>query len=199
MTDTTDPNTFILASASPRRKLLLERAGYKFDVVCSHIDESAFDTEGLSSIEHTKQLALAKANDVARRYPDRLVLAADTVVDFKGKIIGKPEDAAHAEQITRLLFSAPHKVITGIALVNLAQSLQIVEADTTVVYPKALTEQQIAEHIKKEDWKGKAGAYGIQESGDEFVEKIQGSFTNVIGLPMEQIENLLTQLGVESK
>lgn len=194
MTDTTDPNTFILASASPRRKLLLERAGYKFDVICSSIDESAFDTQGIDSVEHTKQLALAKANDVARKYPDRLVLGADTVVDFNGRIIGKPKDAKHAEQITRLLFSAPHKVITGIALVNITKSLQIVEADTTIVYPKALTEQQIAEHIKKEDWKGKAGAYGIQETADEFVEKIKGSFTNVIGLPMERIQQLLKNL-----
>ncbi len=196
MTDTPHPNTFILASASPRRKLLLERAGYRFDIVCSNIDESAFDTEGADSVEHTKQLALAKANDVAQKNPDRLVLAADTVVDFEGKIIGKPEDAAHAEQITRLLFSAPHKVITGIALVNIAESLQIVEADTTIVYPKKLTEQQIAEHVRKEDWKGKAGAYGIQESGDEFVEKIEGSFTNVMGLPMERLQQLLTQLKV---
>ncbi len=196
MTDTTCPKTFILASASPRRKTLLERAGYKFDVVCSNIDESAFDTEGADSVEHTKQLALAKANDVARKYPDRLVLAADTIVDFNGKIIGKPEDAAHAEQITRLLFSAPHKVITGIALINISRSLQIVEADTTIVYPKALTEQQIAEHIKKEDWKGKAGAYGIQETADEFVEKIKGSFTNVIGLPMELSQRLLAALGI---
>ena len=191
MTDTPDPNTFILASASPRRKLLLERAGYRFDIICSNIDESTFDTAGADSVDHTKQLALAKANDVAQKYPARFVLGADTVVDFNGKIIGKPEDAAHAEQITRLLFSAPHKVITGIALVNIDRSLEIVEADTTIVYPKALTEQQIAEHIRKEDWKGKAGAYGIQETGDEFVERIEGSFTNVIGLPMELIEELL--------
>ena len=196
MTNTPHPKTFILASASPRRKTLLERAGYRFDVVCSHIDESAFGTEGADSVEHTKQLALAKANDVARKYPGRLVLAADTVVDFNGRIIGKPEDAAHAEQITRLLFSAPHKVITGIALVNIAESLQIVEADTTIVYPKKLTEQQIAEHIRKEDWKGKAGAYGIQETGDEFVERIEGSFTNVIGLPMELSQRLLAALGI---
>ena len=191
MTDTTRPKTFILASASPRRKLLLRRAGYTFDIVCSNIDESAFDTEDADSVEHTKQLALAKANDVARKYPDRLVLAADTVVDLNGRIIGKPDDAAHAEQITRLLFGAPHKVITGIALVNIDESLQIVEADTTIVYPKKLTEQQIAEHIRKEDWKGKAGAYGIQETADEFVENIEGSFTNVIGLPMELTQKLL--------
>ena len=182
---------FILASASPRRKLLLEKAGYVFDVITSAVDESAFDTEGISSVEHTKQLALAKAKDVAQKHPNTLILGADTIVDFDGQIIGKPDDAAHAEQITRMLFSAPHKVITGIALVRIKDAVEIVKAETTIVYPKKLTEEQITEHIRKEDWRGKAGAYGIQETGDEFVERIEGSFTNVIGLPMEQIQKLL--------
>ncbi len=190
---------FILASASPRRKLLLEKAGYVFDVITSAVDESAFDTEGISSVEHTRQLALAKAKDVARQHPDKLVLGADTIVDFDGQIIGKPDDADHAEQITRKLFSAPHKVITGIALVRIARAIEIVEADTTIVYPKQLTEAQIAEHIRKEDWKGKAGAYGIKETGDEFVERIEGSFTNVIGLPMELTERLLAPFDIHPK
>ncbi len=182
---------FILASVSPRRKLLLEKAGYHFDVIPSGIDESIFSTEGISSEEHTKQLALAKAKDVAQKYPSRLVLAADTVVDFDGHIIGKPDNAAHAEEITRKLFSAPHKVITAVALLHIEKQIKIVEAVTTVVYPIKLTEEQIAEHITKGDWKGKAGAYGIQETGDEFVERIEGSYTNVIGLPMELIESII--------
>ena len=182
---------FILASASPRRKLLLERAGYRIKIIVSNVDESAFAAVGIGSIEHTKQLALAKATDVAGKNPSALVLGADTVVDFDGQIIGKPDDADHAEQITRLLFSAPHKVITGVAFVKIDTGLKIVEAATTTVYPKKLTEQQIADHIEGNGWQGKAGAYGIQETGDEFVEQIKGSFTNVIGLPMELIEKLL--------
>ncbi len=184
---------FILASASPRRKLLLEKAGFEFDVIVSEVDESAFETEGVSSVEHTKQLALAKAKDVALKHPGQLVMGADTVVDFDGLIIGKPDDAAHAEEITRKLFSAAHKVITSVALVKISDDIEIVEAVITTVFPRKLTEGQIAEHIRKEDWKGKAGAYGIQESGDEFVERIEGSFTNVIGLPMELIEELLAE------
>ena len=187
---------FILASASPRRKLLLEKAHFTFDVITSAVDESAFDTEGISSTDHTRQLALAKAKDVAVKYPDRLVLGADTIVDYDGQIIGKPDDAAHAEEITRMLFSAPHKVITGIALVRIEPAVEVVEADTTIVYPKQLTEAQIAEHIRKEGWKGKAGAYGIQETGDEFVERVEGSFTNVIGLPMELTERLLARFDI---
>ena len=190
---------FILASASPRRKLLLEKAGYRFTVQPSEVDEAAFEVVGIDSATLCRQLALAKANEVARRYPDRFVLGSDTVVDLDGEIIGKPADAAHAEAITRKLFSRPHKVITGLALVCIAKGIEIVEVDTTTVYPRKLTEAQIAEHIRKGDWQGKAGAYGIQETGDEFVERIEGSFTNVMGLPMERVEKLLRSHGITAQ
>ena len=187
---------FILASASPRRKLLLEKAGYKFEIVVSDVDESVFPTTGpgVTSLSHTMDLAIAKAKDVAAKYPDKLVMGADTVVDFDGEIIGKPDDAEHAEEITRMLFSAPHDVITGVALVRLSDNTEIVRAAVTKVYPKKLTDEQIAEHIENGGWKGKAGAYGIQETGDEFVERIEGSFTNVIGLPMELVEKMFASL-----
>lgn len=185
---------FILASASPRRKLLLEKAGYDFDVVVSDVDESIFRTEGITSSEHAKQLATAKAKAVAERYPAELVIGADTVVDFEGTIIGKPDDAEHAEDITRKLFSKPHEVITGVAFMRLSDNTEIVESVTTVVYPRKLTEEQIFGHIQNGQWQGKAGAYGIQETGDEFVERINGSFTNVIGLPMELICEVLERL-----
>ena len=183
--------TLILASASPRRKTLLAEAGYKFTVVPSDVDESAFSAVGKTPVEYAKQLALAKANDVAQNHPDFLVLGADTVVDFAGQIIGKPRDAKDAEAITRMLFSKPHKVITGIALVCKVRKLQIVEADTTVVYPKKLTDSQIAEHIASGIWRDKAGAYAIQEHGDLFVDHIDGSMTNVMGLPMELLKRLI--------
>jgi len=182
---------FILASASPRRKRLLGKAGYRFEVIPSNIDESTFDLDGISSIDHTKQLALVKALAVAQKYPSMLVLGADTVVDLEGQIIGKPKDAADAERITRMLFSRPHKVITSVALVRIDDGLEIVETAITTVYPKKLTDEQVAEHIKNGSWRGKAGAYGIKETGDEFIERIEGSFTNVMGLPMELVESLL--------
>jgi septum formation protein len=145
----------------------------------------------MDSVEYAKVLAEAKAKDVAKQFPNALVIGSDTVVDLDGEIIGKPEDAAHAEDLTRRLFSKPHKVITGLAMVCVEKGIEIVESDTTVVYPRQLPEPQIAEHIQSGNWQGKAGAYGIQESGDEFVERIDGSFTNVMGLPMELIEKLL--------
>jgi len=184
--------SFILASVSPRRKQLLAEAGYKFTVVRPDINESAFPVEGIKACEYVEQLALAKAKDVAQKYPDSLVIGADTVVDFEGQIIGKPADAKGAEQITKKLFSKPHKVITGIAIVRLCDGIELSKCDTTTVYPKRLTSEQIAEHINSESWRDKAGAYAIKENGDEFVERIEGSLTNVMGLPMELLQRLLT-------
>jgi septum formation protein len=185
---------FILASASPRRRQLLAEAGYEFTVVPPEIDESAFVFGGAGSCERAKRLALAKARDVAGKFPACLVIGADTVVDFQGETVGKAADAKEAERITRKLFSAPHKVITGVAIVRMADGVEIVESETTTVYPKRLTDKQIAEHIKSGTWRDKAGAYAIKEGGDEFIERIEGSLTNVMGLPMELLERMIKQI-----
>jgi len=184
-------SSIVLASASPRRKELLTQAGYKFTVVEPSIDESAFGLEDTEPCEYAKQLALAKAKSVAVNYPDCLIIGADTIVDFNGHIIGKPADEKDAERITRELTSSPHKVITALAIVRLTDAVELVESNTTTIYPKKMTDEQIAEHIKGKSWQDKAGAYAIQENGDEFVEKIQGSLTNVMGLPMELLEQML--------
>ncbi len=184
-------SSIILASASPRRNHFITDAGLRFTVRVSEIDESRFSTEGLSSAEYAEILALAKAKDVAAKEPEALVIGADTVVDFKGEIIGKPTDHHHAEEITRKLFSAPHEVVTALALVRLSDGAELIESDTTKVYPRKLTAEQIADHIRGRTWQGRAGAYGIKESGEEFVERIEGSFTNVVGMPMELLDRML--------
>jgi septum formation protein len=184
---------FILASKSPRRKKLLAEAGYEFRVQVSNVDESAFETEK-DAFEHAKKLALAKARDVAARYPAEIVLAADTVVECEGSIIGKATDEKHAEQIIRKLFTRPHKVITAVAVIRLADDIRMVETDTTVVYPVAMTNEQIIEHVKSGVWRDKAGAYGIQEGGDRFVKQIEGSYTNIMGLPMERVGRILNSI-----
>ncbi len=186
--------SFILASASPRRKQLLTEAGYTFTVVKPDIDESAFPVIGIEACKYAERLALAKAKKITEKHPDCLVIAADTIVDFEGEIIGKPADQTQAEQITKKLFSRPHKVITGIAIVRLRDGIELNQSDTTTVYPKKLTTEQIAEHIKSGSWRDKAGAYAIQENGDELIERIEGSLTNVMGLPMELLERLLKRL-----
>ncbi len=187
---------FVLASASPRRRQLLARAGYRFEVDPSTVDESQFPIDGINSKRYCMKLALAKAAEVAARRPQRLVMGADTVVDFDGHIIGKPADADDARRIVRKLFSAPHKVITGLALVWRDRAIERVRGAVTVVIPRALTDAQVEAHIRSGDWEGKAGAYGIQECGDEFVERIEGSFTNVMGLPMEMVEEMLGEFSI---
>ena len=185
------PCSIILASASPRRKQLLAGAGYKFTSVTPDVDESAFAAEAINPCEYAKRLALAKAKSVAEKHPDCLVIGADTVVDFNGQIIGKPADAKEAEQITKKLFSGLHRVITGVAIVKLSDGTELSESDTTTVYPRKMTAEQIAEHIESGSWRDKAGAYAIQKGGDEFIERIEGSLTNVMGLPMELLQRLL--------
>jgi septum formation protein len=180
----------ILASASERRRQLLAEAGFEFTCVEPDIDESSYVAGAGNPREYAERLALAKAKSVAEKYPESLVIGADTVADFEGEVIGKPADAKEAEEITRKLFSRPHKVITAVAIVRVSDGTEIVESEATTVYPKKLTEGQIAEHIRGGSWRGKAGAYAIQE-GDEFVERIDGSLTNVMGLPMELVHRLL--------
>lgn len=185
------PVSFILASASPRRRELLTEAGFEFRFVPPDIVESALADE--NPRKFAERLALAKAKKVAEKFPESLVIGADTVVDFQGEIIGKAADEKEAEVITRKLFSGPHKVITGVAIVRASDGVEIVESDTTTVFPKPLTDKQIREHIKSQSWRDKAGAYAIQEGGDAFIEKIVGSLTNVMGLPMELLGRMMEQ------
>ncbi len=186
---------FILASASPRRRQLLADAGYHFEVITSGVDEDAIDITGLDPSGAAVKLALAKARAVADKHPGVLVLGCDTVVDLDGQIIGKAQNDAHALRIITELFSRPHKVITALAFVHIEKGIEKTLSDSTTVYPRKLTEAQVEAHIKSGAWKGKAGAYGLQEVNDSFVERIEGSFTNVVGLPLELLEKKLAELG----
>jgi septum formation protein len=188
------PFQFILASKSPRRRELLKKAGYKFEVAEPLINEKDFVAGKTSPCEYAKRLALAKAMSVAQRFQEKIVVGADTIVDFDGRIVGKAADAAQAEKIIRMLFNAPHRVITGLAIICKRKNIEIADADTTIVYPRPMTEEQLAEHISSGVWRDKAGAYAIQENGDRFVEKIEGSLTNVMGMPMELFERLLKRI-----
>lgn len=185
--------TLVLASASERRKRLLEEAGYRFIVDISDFDETSV-AAGPDAGEYAAALALGKAMSVAARRPTDIVLGADTICECQGEIIGKPRDKRDAERITRKLFSQPHRTITGIAIVRLRDNLKVVTHDITTIYPKKMTESQIAAHLAGGTWEGKAGAYAIQETGDEFVERLEGSLSNVVGLPMELLEKVLRPL-----
>lgn len=184
----------ILASTSPRRRQLLTEAGYAFHAVSPKLDEAAFRRTAPTTRGYAEELALAKARSVAPDFPDALVVGADTICDLDGEVIGKAAGAREAEWITRRLFSKPHLVITGLALIRLCDNIEIVQSDVTTVYPRKLTEAQIAQHVAGGGWEGKAGAYAIQEVGDAFVERIEGSFTNVMGMPMELFQRLVSDL-----
>ena len=146
----------VLASTSPRRRKLLERAGYTFEVAAPAVDEETFPQTAETPAQHAEALALAKARSVASRYRRSIVISADTVVDFQGQIIGKPRDVREAETITRKLFSRPHRVITGLALIRLHDGREVVGSDVTTVYPREMTEAQIARHLAGGRWVGKA-------------------------------------------
>lgn len=187
---------FILASRSPRRCELLQRAGYRFDVVTPTVSEPA--TAGLLSkpIQLAEATAYFKAKDVWENHRDRIVLAADTIVVVDGQIYGKAENKSDARRILAALSGKRQAVITGVALLLPDEQMQtprrMIASETTYVTFKHLAIEEIERYIDSGQWKDKAGAYGIQDppTADEFVESIEGSFTNVVGLPMELIERM---------
>jgi len=185
----------ILASSSPRRKELLQEAGYTFIVTTPDVDEEAFTEANLTPKKHAEQLALAKADSIAKDCPDALIIGADTVVDLNGRMIGKPKDVDDARNILKKLSYSIHHVITGLALICVSSDIKIIRSESTTIYPRKMTEGQIDKVIKSGLWRDKSGACSIEDFG-EFVEKIEGSVTNVMGLPMELLEELLINVNL---
>ena len=179
----------ILASTSPRRSDLLRQLGLDFQVIAGRIEE--IQPEHLTPREIAQVNAYRKARVVAKKHPDALVLAADTIVCLGGEIFGKPADRAEAVRILETLQGCTHQVITGVCLVHLRQHRQTVFAVSTSVKFRALLAPDIERYLAKIDPLDKAGAYAIQEQGDEIVQEISGSFSNVVGLPLERLQEEL--------
>jgi len=184
--------TIVLASASPRRKALLKQLGRSFRVVAPDVNEEASPGKDAAGI--ALELATRKAEKVAEQYRDGLVLGADTVVEVQGRILGKPRDKAHAATILRELSGTRHAVITGLCLIDAGSGRRLTAAETTWVTMRTLSPKDIADYVASGESDGKAGAYAIQESGDRYIEKVEGSFTNVVGLPMERVAEMLAEL-----
>jgi septum formation protein len=181
----------LLASASPRRSELLKQLGIRFDVIPAVADEVS--PKHLSPHEVCQVNAHRKARAIARHHPEALVIGADTVVAIGTTIFGKPKDTANAHRVLRALSGKTHEVITGVALMELAaQRERLFAVSTTVVFRK-LSAAQIEEYVAKVHTLDKAGAYAIQEHGEMIVEKINGSFSNVVGLPLERLEQELRE------
>jgi septum formation protein len=182
--------TLVLASASPRRRHLLEQAGIDIDVVPAHVDEAYL--EGESPSEHVMRLAHAKAATVAAKTPSRCVLGADTVVVMDGRIYGKPRDLDEAHRFLAAFSGRTHEVLTGVCLVRPAPAEPTTWVSRSVVHFRHLTAKAIDEYCRIVNALDKAGAYGIQEHGELIVERVEGLVSNVIGLPIEDVLQKLT-------
>ena len=187
------PSRIILASSSPRRRELMSRSGYDFQVVQPPMAEPDSACKGLPPARQAEALAHFKARAVADRFPHAYVLGADTVVAVGDEVLGKPAGISEARSTLRSLSGTRHSVITGMALLG-PNSERIIAAETTYVTMREMTAEQIEEYLDSGEWAGKAGAYAIQETADRFVESVEGSFTNVVGLPMELLARMTKEL-----
>lgn len=182
----------ILASHSPRRCALLAEAGYKFEVIAAAVRE--VEAAHLSLRELTIANATRKALAVARQQPSAIVLAADTLVSLKGEVIGKPRDLNHARAILRRLSGRAHEVCTGVFIAGPEKKISF--AEISQVRFRKLTEKAITNYFGHVNPLDKAGAYAAQGAGRDIIASVQGSFTNVIGLPMEGTLEALAQFGL---
>lgn len=185
----------VLASASPRRRELLNQVGINVQVVPSNAKESLLTDETPEA--HVVRLSCDKAMEVANRpgQQGRWFIGGDTVVVRDGEILGKPVDAAEAERMLRHLSGRSHRVISGFAVYDRQTSRTISEAITTKVFFKDLTSQEIEGYIASREPFDKAGSYAIQGIGSFMVPRIEGSYTNVVGLPLCEVIAALEELG----
>lgn len=182
----------ILASQSPRRQQLLTQMGIPFRVEPSDAESTTVVTN-LTPAEQARTLALAKARDVAGRYPDAVVLAADTIVVVDRQVLGKPAGAEEARQMLARLAGREHQVITGVAIIHQAAGRQVVVHEVTRVWIRPLGANQIEWYVRSGEPLDKAGAYAIQGLAAALVERIDGCYYNVVGLPLSRVVRLLEE------
>jgi len=186
-------SNLILASNSPRRRDLLRLAGIPFEAMASNIEERV--QPGESPEQYVLRLALEKAENVAQRVaPGSWVLGADTEVEADGQVFGKPESAGDAARMIRRLSGRSHRVITGLCLLG-PEGLRVREIATTIVVFSRMTESEIEAYAHSGEPMDKAGAYAIQGLAAKFVERIEGCYFNVMGLPIAAVYRLLKESG----
>jgi len=181
----------ILASSSPRRRDLLEEAGYTFAVVPAEVEELA--DARLGAEELVRRNAVLKAQEVAVRHPETLVLGSDTLVALDGEPFGKPGDLEEAFAMLPRLVGRTHSVLTGVCLVHLAEGRELLFVEETRVTFRPLGPEQIRHYLGLINPLDKAGSYAAQEHGEFIIERTEGSWTNVVGLPMERLALALAE------
>lgn len=179
----------ILASGSPRRSGLLRQLNLDFQVISGESTE--IHHEQLTARELCQVNAYRKARSVAKRHPDALVLGADTLVCLENELLGKPADLTEAREMLERLQGRTHEVITGVCLMQLRSHRQSIFVECSHVTFKPLTQEKIDRYLASINPLDKAGAYAIQENGDQIVENVAGSFSNVVGLPLERLRQEL--------
>src|SRR6267143_3949698 len=182
----------VLASASPRRQELLRSAGITFVVQPADIPEDPLPGEAAKDC--AERLAREKALAVARQRPQDIVLGADTVVVVDGQLLGKPSDAADAARMLRMLSGRAHQVITGVCLV--VGGKPSVASETTLVTVSEIADKEIADYVASGEPMDKAGAYAIQGIASRWIPRIEGDYSNVVGLPVALVWRMLRQAGV---
>ena len=185
----------ILASKSSDRLELINRLNIPFEALNTNINENKYKKQISEPIELVKELAklkVLKAKDMlVNEEKGTVVIAADTIVELNGKIIGKAQNEAEAFQMLKGLANRSHNLITGIAITEIGDSKVLIDYDITVVTLLDLSDQDIRNYIRIGEWKGRAGAYSSRERASLFIKEIQGSPSNVIGLPMQKIFEIL--------
>ncbi len=188
----------ILASRSPRRAEILRAAGWPFEMAPADIDESP--QEGENPVNYVKRLALTKAQTVARKITEGLVVGADTTVLVDGEMLGQPLDDEDARRMLKLLSGKWHEVLTGVALLRAGENAQgLVEFETTRVRFAEMSGEEIDWYVSTGEPRGKAGAYGIQGPAALFVKEIQGDYFNIVGLPVRLVYELTTRLRLQQR
>jgi septum formation protein len=193
---TTDEPRLVLVSTSPRRFALLTEAGIPFDAVAPR-DVAEDFPPGEAPRETVTRHALAKARSVASAYPDRLLLGADTIVVMEGVVFGKPADEAEARGMLAFLQGRTHTVFTGLAVVDGADGRELIDAEATDVSMRVLTGEEITAYVATGEPLDKAGAYAIQGRGALLVERVDGDYFNVVGLPLYRLSKMLASFGYD--
>ncbi len=191
----------ILASKSIDRSELLKKAGIPFEKLVTNIDEEKYKAKYSHGNDLVKELAKVKAlfakNKLIKSELDALIVAADSLVILEGEIIGKAQTEEEAFKIIKKLTGRTHELITGIAITETNNPKIIIDSDTTFVQFLKLSDEEIIQYIKTNEWKGRAGAYSINDKASLFIKKINGSSSNVIGLPMHKLYKILrTEFGL---
>ena len=184
----------VLASSSPRRRAYLKELGIPFRHVSPDVDETR--RRGESPRAYVRRVAVEKATAISVRYPSSWVVAADTTVVIDKTVLGKPQSAAHARKMLRKLSGRSHRVLSGMALVHRSDAVVRSAVSSTRVFIRPLTADEIRWYVGTGEPLDKAGAYGAQGKGGLLVERVEGSFSNVVGFPLEKFYELMKACGL---